>query len=279
MMRLRVGVIGDPVAHSLSPIFQQPALEALGIDATYERWHTTLEELPQRVESLRGENALGANVTVPHKEAVIPLLDDIDPLAQRAGAVNTIVPRQGRLRGHNTDIYGLARSLEEACPDVGTRRVVLLGAGGAARGAVLALDQLGVTTIVIANRSPDRAARLVAELDPISLTPISISSPDLYQELASAGVVINATSLGWREGDTVVPSAALDMLGPGALVMDLTYRDTPLLQAAAARDLATLDGLAMLVYQGARSLELWTGQEAPVDLMMQAALNARAAAS
>lgn len=279
MGRLRVGVIGDPVAHSLSPIFQQPALDLLGIDATYERWHTPLADLPRRIDSLRRDDALGANVTVPHKEAVLPLIDDIDPLAKRAGAVNTIVQREGRLTGHNTDIYGLARSLQEVCPDVEARRVVILGAGGAARGAVLALDQLGVREIVIANRNADRANRLAAELEPVPMQTVPLVGADLHRALSSAGVVINATSLGWNAGETVLPGEAIALLGAGTVVMDLTYRETPFLQAAGNRGLPTIDGLAMLVYQGARSLELWTGQAAPIDLMMQAALAARAAAS
>src|SRR5690606_15722791 len=110
--RYRVGVIGDPVEHSISPAMQQPALDALGIPATYDRWHTTLAELPARIVSLREPDVLGANVTVPHKEHVIPLIDEVSALAARAGAVNTISNRNGRLFGDNTDVYGLARALQ-----------------------------------------------------------------------------------------------------------------------------------------------------------------------
>src|SRR6478735_10695326 len=161
---LRLGVIGDPVAHSISPAMQQPALDALNVFAVYERWQTSASELPERIASLRASGVLGANVTVPHKQAVMPLLDGISPLAQQVGAVNTIVSKDGRLSGDNTDVYGFATALLEACPDVANRRVVVIGAGGAARGVALALSQVGVPSITIANRNADRAQNLCDEL-------------------------------------------------------------------------------------------------------------------
>ncbi|HEX5499322.1 MAG TPA: shikimate dehydrogenase, partial [Thermomicrobiales bacterium] len=126
--RLRLGVIGDPVAHSLSPALHQPALDALGIPATFERWHTVAADLPARIAGLRAADALGASVTVPHKVAVMALVDEVAPTAARAGAVNTVVNRDGRLLGDNTDIYGFATALAEMCPDVATRPALLLGA-------------------------------------------------------------------------------------------------------------------------------------------------------
>jgi shikimate dehydrogenase len=277
--RLRVGVIGDPIAHSLSPAFQQPALDALGIPATYERWHTSLADLPARIESLRAEDVLGANVTVPHKEAVIPLLDEIEPLAARVGAVNTILSREGKLLGENTDVHGLVQSLSEVCPDVAERDVLLLGAGGASRGAVVALDELGVRSLTVANRRVERAQEMIGELRDGVGRVVDLYGTELSEVLSSAGILINATSLGWKSGDVAFPVEWIDLLPRQALVMDLTYRETPLLHAARARGLAALDGLRMLVYQGARSLELWTGQPAPFDLMMRAAEEARAASS
>ena len=273
--RLRVGVIGDPVAHSISPEMHQSALDALGISATYERWHTTAEELPARIASLRAPDMLGANVTVPHKLAVMDLVDEVSPLARSAGAVNTIVNRNGRLSGDNTDVYGFATSLAEVCPNADESTALVLGAGGAARGVVLALDELGVRLILIANRDFDRAKRLASELGLDSIHPIDSSEASLKVALPSIKLLINATSLGWHPGEMPITPELLDRLASDALVVDLTYRDTDLLIAARKRGLSTLDGLPMLVHQGAKAFELFTGQAAPVEIMMEAALQAR----
>lgn len=271
---LRVGVIGDPVAHSISPAMHQPALDALGIPATFERWHTSAAELPERIASLRAPDALGACVTVPHKVAVISLLDEVSDLARRAGAVNTVIPRDGRLLGDNTDVYGFATALLERDPDAGRRPALVLGAGGAARAVVLALESIGAPSIALANRDRVRAERLVADLAPL---PIVIVQPaELDPALAEARLVVNATALGWHPGETPLTTAQLAACVPGTLVADLTYRDTDLLTAARARGLDTLDGLGMLVYQGVRALELWTGRTAPIAVMMNAARSERA---
>ena len=267
----RLGVIGDPVAHSISPAMQQPALDALGINARYERWHTTAGELPARIASLRGNDMLGANVTVPHKQWVMSLVDEVSPLAQSAGAVNTIVNQGGRLLGDNTDVYGFSTSLLEICPDAASRAAVLLGAGGAARAVVLALREAGVREITIVNRNLARAEML---RDDLGVDLVVADSPDAA--LPAAGILINATSLGWHAGEMPLAVSLLDLLGSDALVVDLTYRDTDLLDAARDRGLATLDGLGMLVHQGARAFERFTGQPAPLDVMWSAALAARA---
>ena len=273
----RVGVIGDPVAHSLSPAIQQPALDALGVAARYELWHTPAAELSARIAGLRAPDVLGANVTVPHKLAVMALLDEVAPAARQAGAVNTIVNQHGRLRGENTDIHGFAASLGEACPDPAARRALLLGAGGAARAVVLALAGLGVAEIAVANRDPARARRLAADLAPAPVRLVGYDESTLRQEIGRAGLLINATSLGWHPGETPLPLDLLALAPDDALVVDLTYRETDLLRAAREHDLATLDGLAMLVHQGARALALWVGQPAPLAVMMDAARAARAA--
>jgi shikimate dehydrogenase len=272
---LRAGIIGDPVAHSISPAIQQPALDALGINAVYERWHTPADQLAERIASLREPDALGASVTVPHKLAVIQYVDEISPLATKVGAVNTVINRNGRLLGDNTDVHGFATSLKEACPDVAMRSALILGAGGAARAVVLALDSLGVREITLANRNPDRSAKLAADLAPIAIRLISLDEAELIPALKSSSVLVNATSLGWHAGETPI---ALDLLGnlpANAVVADLTYRDTDLLVAARERGLQTFDGLGMVVHQGARAFKLWTGQDAPVELMMAAAIEAR----
>lgn len=271
----RLGVIGDPVAHSISPAIQQAALDRVGIAATYERWQTPLEELPDRISALRAADVLGANVTVPHKQAVIPLLDEVRPEAVRAGAVNTIMNRAGRLVGDNSDVHGVQAALANVCPDIASRSILILGAGGAARGVVLGLEALGVNQMTLWNRNKERADRLAADLAPLSLGVADADSSSLERAVAEATVLINATSVGWHGDETPLPVVHLVHLAADSLVMDLTYRDTALLKAARDRGLTTLDGLAMLVYQGARAFELWTGVDAPVEVMFEAARAAR----
>ncbi len=275
--RLWLGVIGDPVEQSISPAMHQPALDAMRIPATYERWPTSLEELPARIASMRKIDVLGANVTVPHKEHVLPLVDETTSLARRAGAVNTILNRNGRLYGDNTDVYGLVRSLRLHQDALGGSQVVVLGAGGAARAVVLALESVGAGKISVLNRSIDRAERLRDDLSPAPVVAVQNETSAAIGALESADIVVNATALGWNRGETPLSPERIAQLRDDALVVDITYRDTDLLDAARARGLRTLDGLEMLVFQGARSLQIWTGKEPPVDIMLEAARAARAA--
>jgi shikimate dehydrogenase len=272
----RLGVIGDPVAHSLSPALHQPALDERGIPAIYERWHTCGADLASRVESLRDPEILGASVTVPHKIAVMSMIDEVSPAARRAGAVNTIVNRGGALFGDNTDIYGFGVTVSDALAGRTPQVAIVLGAGGAARAVVLALEAAGAAEIVVANRDVERARLLAQDLQPAPLRPIRLDDEFLTHELPRADLLVNATSLGWHPGETPVALPRLDLLPARAVVADLTYRDTDLLLAAQARRLETADGLSMLVHQGARAFELWTGAPAPVKTMLAAARAARA---
>jgi shikimate dehydrogenase len=274
----RLGVIGDPVAHSLSPALHQPALDQLGIPAVYERWHTTAADLMSRVEGLRDLEFLGASVTVPHKIAVKDLLDEVSQAARRAGAVNTIVNRGGTLFGDNTDIHGFGVTVTDGLGGRAPQVAVVLGAGGAARAVVLALEAAGSSEIVVFNRDAERAVQLSRELDPAPVRPLPLDEVFLERELPRAGVLVNATSLGWQPGETPIALTRLDLLPANALVADLTYRDTELLLAAQRRGLKTADGLPMLVHQGARAFELWTGSPAPVETMLAAAREAQAQA-
>lgn len=263
----RAGVIGDPVEHSLSPVMHNAAMRALGIDGRYELWGTTLADLPDRIASLRAPDILGANVTVPHKQAVMPLLDGISDEASRIGAVNTIIPDGTRLLGDNTDAYGFRRTVELASPERQIRQAVILGAGGAARAVIVALQEMGVSVITLANRTPEKADALAAEfgIDSVAWSDVADAA---FQD---ADILVNATALGWHD-EMPVPEASLDRLPPDTLVMDLTYRQTPLLRAADARGRRTLDGLGMLIHQGARALELWTGVAVPVEILREAVL-------
>lgn len=275
----RLGVIGNPVAHSLSPALHQPALDLLGIPATYERWHTVASEVPARVASLRSPDMLGANVTVPHKLAVMDHVDDVSDPARRAGAVNTIVNRRGRLVGENTDIHGFQTALSEVLSVRQPKNVVILGAGGAARAAVLALESMAAERIFVVNRDLERADQLASDLAP---APVEVAAPGdvwLRDHLPLVDVLVNATSLGWRVGETPLDARWLDLLPQCAVVFDMTYRETELLRAASARGLRTADGLAMLVHQGARAFSLFTGRPAPVEIMITAARAAQAQAS
>lgn len=271
----RVGVIGDPVAHSLSPVFQQAAFDAAGISARYERWHTTSADLPARIHGLRDGDAFGANITVPHKVAVAPLMDELSDQSRRIGAVNTVINDHGRLRGDNTDVYGFQRSLMTARPAVERDRVLILGAGGASRAVVAAIADIGVAGVTIANRTPERGEELLRALGIEGAAVIPLTDWDLMQAIRDHSVIVNATSIGWNDDQTVLAPALLEAVDPQGLIVDLTYRDTPLLVGARQLGMATLDGLPMLVYQGARSFELWTGLDAPINIMMTAAEHAR----
>jgi shikimate dehydrogenase len=271
----RVGVIGDPVAHSLSPVFQQAAFDALGIPATYERWHTPEKELPARIETLRAVDCYGANVTVPHKVAVASLVDELADVAQRLGAVNTVINRDGHLIGDNTDLYGFQQSLLIARPALERDHVLVIGAGGASRAVVAALAGLGVAGITVANRTTARAEQMLTEIDVPGANVIPLSDWDLLSAIRDHSVIVNATAIGWNDDQAVLAPELLDAADHGGLIVDLTYRDTPLLREARARGIQVLDGLPMLVYQGARSFEHWTGVDAPIDVMMSAAMAAR----
>lgn len=277
-------LLGDPVAHSRSPAMHNAALAHLGVDATYIAAQTSAAELAARVAALRDAAYLGANVTLPHKQAVVPLLDELEPAAAQIGAVNTIYKRaDGALVGANTDAPALLDDLAAAGLRPAGARVVLLGASGAARAAAFALGQAGVAGLVVANRTPERAEALLADLLlaitdddgllpsgelPPPLVALALDDPDLAGELAECDLLINATAVGWQPGETPLPDPPV---GPGCLVYDMVYRQTRLLDEAAARGARTLDGRGMLVRQGALALERFIGRPAPADVMRAAA--------
>ena len=284
-MTKRIALLGHPVAHSISPAFQQAALDACGIDARYEGWDTTPEDLRIAVERLRSGDLLGANVTVPHKVAAMRLVDRPDALAERVGALNTIVHRNGLLEATNTDVTGILRALESAAVEVRGAEVLLVGAGGAARAVVVAMRHAGAARVIVANRTRERAAALASlgggDLD-LRYVPLDVGDAMFRAAASRARVIVQSTSLGMRhgpdEGANPVPG---DLMHPGQVAFDLVYvpEETPFLRAAAEAGARPVGGLVMLVHQGAEAFRLWTGVQPPLDVMFEAARAALAARS
>lgn len=275
----QVGLIGYPVAHSFSPAMQQAAFDARGIEARYMLWETPPEAMEERIASLRAADMLGANVTVPHKERAFALVDACDALAARTGAVNTIVNRNGRLIGYNTDAPGFLRALREHGFEPRGRRVVMLGTGGAARGGCVALLDSGVEELALLGRTEKHLHALMRHLRALAAERVSkpgvngalLGSDLAGRALAGADLLVNATPVGLKANKANDATLLVDVqrLSATAFVMDMIFNPpcTPLLQAAQARGLLTLNGLSMLLYQGAAAFELWTGQPAPLEAM------------
>ena len=283
-----IGLIGYPLKHSISPYFQQAALDYYQLDIRYEAWETSPTQLQDIVNDLRKPQNVGANVTVPHKEAVLPLLDEVDDLASSIGAVNTIAKKDDRLLGFNTDAYGFIEALDkERHLDPEGKRVVILGAGGVARAVGFILVQRKVASLAITDGIFERA-RALAENLVRHIKGASSSSRDLepditafqWQNLSSAetfancDLIVHCTTIGMKHSSQEGQSPlSLEVISKSVLVYDLVYNPwlTPLLGLAQKAGADILGGLPMLVYQGAASFKLWTGREAPVDIMFNKA--------
>ena len=274
----QVGLIGYPVAHSRSPQMHNAAFRKIGFEAGYALWETPPETLAERVASLRAPNMLGANVTIPYKEDVVLLLDECDVLAGRIGAVNTIVHRNGKLVGYNTDAPGMLRALAE-CPgapfDARDKEMVILGTGGAARAAAVALQDAGAQSVTILGRDTTRIDVLLDHLRLFRandrLSGALFNSVEANVSLQTADLVINATSVGLKSSDDPL-LIDVKLLPVGSLVMDMVFNAglTPLLQAAQMHGCFVMHGLSMLLYQGTLAFELWTSRDAPVEVMRDA---------
>lgn len=257
------GVIGDPISHSLSALMQNRALSQAHLDAVYLPFHVASQELGAFIEAARRWPCHGFNVTIPHKQNIIPYLDEINEEASRIGAVNTVLNEDGRLRGTNTDAVGFLRSLrEEACFDPKGRYAVILGAGGAAHAISYGLLEAGIERLTVFNRTASRANSLKNELMPYFPHRIDVKDweadalRDVFHE---SQLLVNATSVGLN--GSRFDELPLSELHSKCLVADLVYRprQTPLLKSAASLGLQTLEGVGMLVFQGAASFEIWTG--------------------
>lgn len=278
----QVGLIGYPVSHSLSPLMQQAAFDALHVEANYVLWETPQEQLVDKIASLRSSTMLGANVTIPYKEAVLPLVDECNPFAARIGAVNTIVNRGGRLFGYNTDAQGFITALLEfdGYPfECSRKKAVIIGTGGAARAAATGLLENDVSEIILLGRTESHLQNILHHVNAVSVQyyqNISIKGallgdPQVSEFLSNASLVVNATPNGLHVDDTTL-LIDVEVLPITTLVMDMIFNPplTPLLRAARAHGCQVLNGLSMLLYQGALAFELWTGYPAPIDVMQKA---------
>ncbi|MFJ7732651.1 shikimate dehydrogenase [Lysinibacillus sp. NPDC097231] len=258
-MKKWFAVMGDPIEHSKSPAMHNAWFEEKSIDATYIPVHVSSENLESAVTGLKTLGASGWNVTIPHKTAIIPYLDELDELAQKMGAVNTVVrTKEGKLKGYNTDGVGFVRSLEDA---VGKshkdKPVLLIGAGGAARGIAFAMQQQGYKNLTIANRTVANAQAIVDEMG----TGSAISLTDAEETLADFSILVQMTSAGLATGNFSMPFS-LERLAEGAIVADIVYNPlmTPFLQAAEEKGATVVTGLGMFVHQGAIAFEYWLGE-------------------
>lgn len=268
-------IIGDPVEHSLSPIMHNAAFNELGLNIVYVAFTVTAKELKDAVLGARTLGIKGLNVTMPHKNAVMNYLDEVDATAKNIGAVNTVLCNQGKMIGYNTDGDGAMIALQENGVDPEEKKLVLLGAGGAAKAIGYKAAQ-DVDELVIVNRTAEKAKRLADSLKGFDakVKGVALSAEVLEKELSTADILVNATSVGMHPSIEDSP-VRQDLLHSNLCVMDIIYNplETKLLKEAKAAGAKVVSGIDMLIYQGAVAYEIWTNCPAPVEVMKQAALN------
>lgn len=259
-------LIGYPVEHSLSPDMHNSAFEALGLNYCYIALPVHPDFLNSAVEGIRSLNFRGANVTVPHKEKVIAVLDQIDEEAEFIGAVNTIINNKGTLKGYNTDGRGFMKSLEENNIDVDGKDIFIVGAGGAARAIGYYIAQKA-SNLFISDIDKNKAYSLSMDLRAINRSVFFTEEKD---KLYTSDIIINATPIGLKNGDPLPFDT--ERLFSSQIIIDLIYRDTPALKMAAQTGCKTMNGLGMLLWQGVLAFELWTGISPPVEIMRNSLL-------
>lgn len=282
MPEQRYALLGWPVKHSVSPQMQEAGFRAIGLDTAYELVEVPPEQLAHKVRELTLRRYRGWNITVPHKQAMLRLVDVVEPAAALAGSINTVVNADGRLVGHSTDGYGLAMALREAFGLMLPKRHFLFwGAGGAARATSVYFAASGARAITLVNRTRERAAALADAIRAAApACAVTVLEPAetaaIRDRLDDVDALIQATSVGLHAADPIaIPE---ELLRPGLNVMDMIYRPTRLLERAAELGCRAVDGKSMLLYQGVRSFELWTGAQPPPVAAMRAALDAALAA-
>jgi shikimate dehydrogenase len=274
------GIFGYPIGHSLSPLMHNTAFTHHGIDAIYLPFAVHPTHVENAVRSVAALRIHGVNVTIPHKQAVMAWLEVLSPEARLIGAVNTIHLWGGRLYGYNTDGIGFLRALEEAGGEVADRTVMLLGAGGAARAIAVQLCLTGIRRLYLANRTQARAEELAAflkqHLPQTDISVVAMGKSSLAAHLSHTDIVVNATAVGMYPDDPMVLPCT--ELGPQHLVCDIVYRPlhTPLLRTAQRQGARAVDGLGMLLHQGSKAFEIWTGHSFPMSLIRARLLEALA---
>lgn len=270
-------VIGDPVAHSKSPLIQNAMISALGLNYEYTAVRVAGEETAQWLDRARTEGWAGFNATMPHKEHLLPLMDALDPLAEACGAVNTVCLRDGRAYGYNTDGGGFLRALADLGVDPAGKRVLLLGSGGTAKAVSAALAEVGAA-VTIANRTVSKAEE-ICKIDPAQLTPAGFEIESLRELAAGSSMLVNCTCLGMAgTGADFADLSFVDALPTGAAVCDAIYAppETALLKRARERGLVTMNGIGMLLHQAILALEHFTGAHIDVEAAKGAILEALA---
>ncbi len=267
------GIIGYPVKHSKSPTFQTAAFQKLGINAVYVPFHVKPEDLQKAVDGIRALSIKGVNVTVPHKEEVIKYVNEISEEVKYIGAANTIENIDGYLKAYNTDAYGFIRGLKELLQQVNKQipelSFLVLGAGGASRAIIYGLVKEGAKKIYLANRTLDKAEKIISDVKQLNrfleevIEPVRLYEVENY--LDKVDVIVNTTSVGLHPEDK--PLFDYEKIMKKHIIVDIIYKKTPLIKKAEEKGCLWQDGLPMLLYQGAKSFEIWTKKEAPIDVM------------
>jgi len=269
------GVIGDPIAHTMSPSMHNAAFKACGLDYIYLPFRVKKDELGRAIAGMRALNIRGLNVTIPHKVAIRQFIDKLDDMAEKIGAVNTLVNENGIVSGYNTDAQGFLQALLERDIDPAGKTVSILGAGGAARAISFILAERGANLIIL-NRTPEKAgecAGRIAQYFGREARAMALNNQNLKAAIKETDILVNTTSLGMSPDVQQTPVTA-DLLQCGTVVFDTVYNplQTRLLMEAEKAGAKTISGIDMLVWQGALAFEKWTGQQAPVDAMRTAAI-------
>lgn len=267
------GIIGYPVKHSKSPTFQTAAFQKLGINAVYVPFNVKPEDLQKAIDGIRALSIKGVNVTVPHKEEVIKYVNEISEEVKYIGAANTIENIDGYLKAYNTDAYGFIRGLKELLQQVNKQipelSFLVLGAGGASRAIIYGLVKEGAKKIYLANRTLEKAEKIISDFKPLNrfleeiVEPVKLHEVENY--LDKVNVIVNTTSVGLHPEDK--PLFDYEKIMKKHIIVDIIYKKTPLIKKAEEKGCLWQDGLPMLLYQGAKSFEIWTKKEAPIDVM------------
>ena len=267
------GIIGYPLSHTLSPSMHNFIYQKLGIDVEYKKWEISPNNLKSHIEKINNENFIGANITVPYKEKIVPLLDEIRNEAKFTGAVNTIVKNNNKLIGYNTDVYGIEQTLDIKLMNDVINNAVIFGAGGAAKAALFVLLQRGLNNLTIVNRTKSNALKMISKFNNVNCDQTIITLNEKSQiksACLSADLIINTTILGMKgsgyEDISPIDSTFIDS---NSVIFDMVYNPTKtqLIKIALERNANIIEGLNMLVYQAIKSIELWTGIRPSFDDM------------